>query len=231
MERSEVMQRLAIVRARIEAAMVAAGRGDGAVELLAVSKFHPASSMRAAYDAGQRAFGESRVQELAQKAREVADLADVQWHMIGSLQTNKAKELLGVPGLVMLHTLDRAGLADELQKELSERGTKLRALVQVHATEETTKHGCRPNQVRALLAHVGAKCPSIAVEGLMAMGPLEGDPASTFSVVHALLHELRTETGLPLPVLSLGMSGDLESAVLHGSTMVRVGTDIFGARA
>ena len=231
MDRSEVIQRLAVVRARIDAAVVAAGRSHGAVELLAVSKFHPSSSVRAAHEAGQRAFGENRVQELSLKAFEVADLAGIEWHMIGSLQTNKAKDLLDVPGLAMLHSLDRAKLADELQKELGKRGTKLRALIQVHATGEETKHGCLPEDVRALLAHVRRKCPSIAIEGLMAMGPLEGDPAPTFTLVHALLRDLRTETGLALPVLSMGMSGDLEIAVLHGSTIVRVGTDIFGSRA
>ena len=155
----------------------------------------------------------------------------VRWHLIGHLQTNKAKDLLDVPGLAMLHSLDRAKLADELQKELNKRGTKLRALIQVHATGEETKHGCLPEDVRALLAHVRSKCPSIAIEGLMAMGPLEGDPAPTFALVHALLCDLRNETGLALPVLSMGMSGDLETAVLHGSTIVRVGTDIFGSRA
>ena len=231
MDRSEVIQRLAVVRARIDAAVVAAGRSHGAVELLAVSKFHPASSVRAAHEAGQRAFGENRVQELSLKAFDVADLAGIEWHMIGSLQTNKAKDLLDVPGLAMLHSLDRAKLADELQKELHKRGTKLRALIQVHATGEETKHGCLPEDVRALLAHVRSKCPSIAIEGLMAMGPLEGDPAPTFALVHALLCDLRAETGLALPVLSMGMSGDLETAVLRGSTIVRVGTDIFGARA
>ncbi len=231
MDRSEVIHRLAVVRARIDAAVVAAGREHGAVELLAVSKFHPASSARAAFEAGQRAFGENRVQELSLKAFELAELSGIEWHMIGSLQTNKAKDLLDVPGLAMLHSLDRAKLADELQKELNKRGTKLRALIQVHATGEETKHGCLPEDVRALLAHVRSKCPSIAIEGLMAMGPLEGDPAPTFALVHALLCDLRAETGLALPVLSMGMSGDLETAVLHGSTIVRVGTDIFGARA
>lgn len=231
MDRSEVIQRLAVVRARIDAAVVAAGRAHGAVELLAVSKFHPSSSVRAAHEAGQRAFGENRVQELSQKAFEVADLDGVQWHMIGSLQTNKAKDLLDVPGLAMLHSLDREKLADELQKELGKRGRTLRALIQVHATGEETKHGCLPENVRALLAHIRSKCPSIAIEGLMAMGPLEGDPAPTFALVGALLRDLRAETGLALPVLSMGMSGDLETAVLHGSTIVRVGTDIFGARA
>ena len=217
MDRSEVIQRLAVVRARIDAAVVAAGRSHGAVELLAVSKFHPASSVRAAHEAGQRAFGENRVQELSLKAFDIADLAGIEWHMIGSLQTNKAKDLLDVPGLAMLHSLDRAKLADELQKELHKRGTKLRALIQVHATGEETKHGCLPEDVRALLAHVRSKCPSIAIEGLMAMGPLEGDPAPTFALVHALLCDLRAETGLALPVLSMGMSGDFETAIAHGA--------------
>lgn len=226
----DVRHNLAAQRQRLVAACRAAGRADDATALLAVSKTHPAASVRAAHAAGQRAFGENRVQELAQKAAELADLPGLQWHLIGSLQTNKARELLAVPGLALVHSLDRAKLADELQRECVRAGRTLDVLLQVHATDEPTKHGCPPEQAQALLEHVRARCPSLAVVGLMAMGPLVGDPAPTFAAVAALRERLRAATGLPLPVLSLGMSGDLEPAVAAGSTLVRIGTAVFGAR-
>lgn len=221
---------LAAVRARLAAACAAAGRPTGAVELLAVSKTHPADAVRAAHAAGQRAFGENRVQELLAKANELADLADLRWHLIGSLQTNKVRDVLRVPGLALVHSLDRARLADELQRELDRSDRRLDVLLQIHATDEPSKHGCAPADAAALLAHVAARCPRLAVVGLMAMGPATGDPAPTFARVAALARDLRAATGLSLPVLSLGMSGDLEPAVAAGSTLVRIGTAVFGAR-
>ena len=122
-------------------------------------------------------------------------------------------------------------LAQALQKELARRGRNLPALVQVHATGEATKHGCAVEDLDAFVATVRAQCPAIELHGLMAMGPLEGDPAPVFARVQQLLQGLRRSTGLALPELSMGMSGDLEVAVAHGATMVRVGTDVFGARA
>ncbi|MFO1076369.1 MAG: YggS family pyridoxal phosphate-dependent enzyme [Planctomycetota bacterium] len=221
---------LARVQARIAAAARAAGRQAGDVRLLAVSKTHPAAAVRAAYAAGQRAFGENRVQELVGKAGELVDLTDIGWHLIGSLQTNKVRDLLRVPGLVLVHSLDRANLADELQRELQRSGRTLDVLLQVHATDEATKHGCPPAGIPALLAHVRAACPALSAQGLMAMGPLVGDPVAVFARVAELRDRLRASTGLPLPVLSLGMSGDLEAAVAAGSTLVRIGTAVFGDR-
>lgn len=227
---NDVAANLASVRAAIATACRAAGRADD-VALLAVSKTHPAAAVRAAFAAGQREFGENRVQELAAKAAELRDVADVRWHLIGSLQTNKVKDLLAVPGLTLLHSLDRVKLADELQMELAKTGRRLDVLLQVHATGEATKHGCLPADAPALLAHVAAKCPLLTVQGLMAMGPLAGDPAPVFRAVAQLCEQLRASSGLPLPVLSLGMSGDLAAAIAAGSTLVRIGTAVFGARA
>jgi pyridoxal phosphate enzyme (YggS family) len=225
-----VSQRLAGVRASIRAACERAGRGPAEVVLLAVSKQQPSDTVRAAHAAGQREFGENRVQELTAKAADLADLPDLQWHMIGSLQTNKVRELLRVPGLRMLHSLDRSRLADELQRELSRLARQLEVLLEVHATDEASKHGCRPEDAPALVAHVQANCPALALRGLMGMGPLDGDPAPAFARVADLREELRQRFGLPLPVLSLGMSGDLEAAIGAGSTMVRIGTAVFGPR-
>jgi hypothetical protein len=198
--------------------------------LLAVSKSQPSASVRAAWSAGQRAFGENRVQELVAKAGELADLPDLQWHLIGSLQTNKVRELVQVRGLTLVHSLDRTRLADELQRALASSDRRLHVLLQIRATDEATKHGCPPAEAPALLAHVVANCPALSVLGLMAMGPLASDPAPAFQRTAALRDELRSRSGLPLRVLSLGMSSDLEAAIAAGSTLVRVGTAVFGAR-
>ncbi len=228
---ASIAANLRAANAAITDAAQRAGRAPSSVRLVAVSKMHPAGAVREAYAAGQRAFGENRVQELAAKARDVADLGDVQWHMIGSLQTNKVRELLAVPGLALLHSLDRVRLADELQRELERLGRRLDVLVQVHATDEPTKHGVLPADVPALLAHVQASCPDVVPVGFMAMGPARGDPAPAFAAVAALQSRSRRDFGLPLPVLSLGMSGDFVAAIAAGSTLVRIGAAVFGERS
>ncbi len=221
---------LAAVRSHIAAVAGAAGRAPDAVQLLAVSKTHPAAAVRAAHAASQRAFGENRVQELAAKANELRDLDGLQWHLIGSLQTNKVRELLAVPGLALVHSLDRARLADELQRELVRQQRRLAVLLQVNASGDANKHGCTVAEAPALLDHVLAQCPSLDVRGLMAMGPLAGDPRPVFDRVVALRDELQVRCGRSLPVVSLGMSGDIEAAIAAGSTLVRIGTAVFGSR-
>jgi len=223
-------ENLASVRARVLAACRSAGRRPETVTLLAVGKSHGGESIREAHAAGQRCFGENRVQELARKAGELTDLHDLQWHMIGSLQTNKVRELLGVAGLTLLHSLDRPRLADELQRELARTGCLLDALIEVHATDEPTKHGCPYGDVAALVEHVQVRCPAVRLTGLMAMGPAQGDPSPVFARVTALRDSLAARSGLPLPVLSMGMSGDLEAAIAAGSTLVRIGSAVFGPR-
>ncbi len=218
--------RLAAVQARIARACASAGRDPATVGLLAVSKTHPAEAVRAAFAAGQRVFGENRVQELTAKAAALVDLP-LAWHLIGSLQTNKVRDLLRVPGLALIHSLDRHKLADVLQQQAT---APLAVLLQVHATDEETKHGCPPDAAPALVEHVLRACPQLTLRGVMAMGPLDGDPAPVFARVARLRDELRERSGLPLPVLSLGMSGDLEAAIAAGSTLVRVGTAVFGER-
>jgi pyridoxal phosphate enzyme (YggS family) len=221
---------LAAVRARINAACAAAGRDAAGVHLLAVAKLQPAAAVRAAHAAGQCLFGENRVQELAAKASELPDLGDLRWHLIGSLQTNKVRDLLGVAGLTLVHSLDRERLADELQRWLVRDGRTLDVLLQVDATGEATKHGCAKEGMAALLEHVQTRCPALRARGVMAIGPQLGDPAPVFEAVAALRDRLRALSGLPLPVLSLGMSGDLEAAVAAGSTLVRIGASVFGPR-
>lgn len=221
----------AAVNQRLAAACRAAGRPTDAVALLAVSKRHPPEAVREASALGQREFGENRVQELMEKARALVDVSPaLRWHLIGSLQTNKVRELLAVPGLAVLQSLDRLRLADELQKECARIGRALDVLLQVNATGEQQKHGCAVADAPELLAHVQAECPALRVQGLMAMGPLAGDPRPVFDEVMALRERLRARSGLALATASIGMSDDLEVAVAAGSTMVRVGTALFGER-
>jgi pyridoxal phosphate enzyme (YggS family) len=211
-----------------------AGRDPGEVELLAVSKTHPAERVREAHAAGQRLFGENRVQELVAKDEALRDLADLQWDLIGSLQTNKVKDLVPLADrLRLLHCLDRAKLADSLQRVFEDRapgGLPVRVLLQVHATGEESKHGVPPMEVVDFARYVETDCPRLRIEGLMAMGPLDDDPVPAFELTAALRTELEQELGRPLPVLSLGMSGDLEQAIAAGSTLVRIGTAVFGDR-
>lgn len=226
---SDLAARLAAVHERIAAACGATGRDPASVELLAVSKTRPAADVRAALAAGQTAFGENRIQELVAKAEELAGTG-ARWHQIGPVQTNKARALCGVADLELIHSLDRPKLVAKLAELADELGRSLAVLIQVHATDEETKHGARPEDVTALAREVVAS-GSLELRGLMAMGPREGDPAPVFASVAALRDRLRDALGLPLPVLSMGMTGDLEAAVTAGSTLVRVGTGVFGPRA
>ncbi len=219
------------VRARIAAACRAAGRQASEVALLAVSKTHPASAVREALACGQVEFGENRIQELLPKSRKLADTAAC-WHMIGSIQTNKVRDLLDVEHLTLVHSLDRERLADALQMRLAQapRREPLRCLIEANVSGDATKHGIAPAAASALCEHVARACPALAIEGVMAMGPLQGDPRAAFAAAATLRRELEQRAGRPLPVLSLGMSGDLEAAVAAGSTLVRIGTSLFGER-
>ncbi len=223
--------RLAAVHARIAAACSVSDRDPRTVTLVAVSKTHDADRIREAMALGQVAFGENRVHELVAKATALADLQP-SWHMIGSVQTNKVKDLLAVPGLTLLHSLDRDKLADVLEAQVGRRATgKLTCLIEVNASGDPTKHGAAPTDAAALLVHVERECPGLEVCGLMAMGPLAGDVKPVFASVARLRDDLMQRCGRPLPVLSLGMSDDLEAAIDAGSTLVRIGTSIFGSRA
>ena len=195
------------------------------VTLVAVSKTHPPEAVREAYAAGQRDFGENYAQEWRDKAAALADLPDLVWHFVGSLQTNKVKLLLGAapPRAAWVHTVDREELARELSKRATARGAGVKVLLEVNVAREPQKAGCAPEEVPRLAAAVGA-LPGLELRGLMCIPPAEGDPAPHFSWLAgcAARHGLAG--------LSMGMSGDFEVAVAHGATRVRVGTAIFGAR-
>jgi PLP dependent protein len=192
------------------------------VTLVAVSKSQPAEAIREAYQAGQRDFGENYVQEWRDKAAALADLPELRWHFIGSLQTNKVKYLAGKVALV--HTVDREELGREIAKRWEKAGGRARVLVEVNLGGEASKGGCEPEAVPALVDALRA-LPALDVAGLTCIPPPEDDPRPHFRA----LRELRDRLGLR--ELSMGMSGDYPVAIEEGATLVRVGTAIFGERS
>ena len=191
------------------------------VTLVAVSKSHPAEAIREAHAAGQRDFGENYVQEWRDKAEGLADLPGIVWHFIGSLQTNKVKYLAGKVALV--HTVDREELGREIAKRWEKAGARARVLVEVNLGGEASKGGCRPGDVPALVDRLRA-LPALDVAGLTCIPPPDDDPRPHFRALRAL------RDSLGLVDLSMGMSGDYPVAIEEGSTLVRVGTAIFGER-
>lgn len=224
-----VAERLEIVRARIHAGELASGRAPGSVRLVAVSKRHPAAAIREAYAAGQRDFGENYVQELAGKVEELADLPDIVWHLIGNIQSNKAKVVVKLAQVV--HTVDDVHIARELGRRATLAEKKLSVLIEVNAFGEAQKHGATPGDIAEVIAAVEAQ-PSLTLRGLMTVPPETDDPRvarSNFSTLRTLRNAHGGEA--KLPELSMGMSADLESAIAEGATLVRIGTAIFGPRA
>lgn len=207
------------------------------VRLLAVSKFHPAEVLREAYDAGQRLFGESRVQELAAK-RELLP-ADVEWHFIGHLQTNKIKYM--IPFVHTIHAVDSLKLLSEIgrQAEKAGRTEPVRVLLQLHVAREETKFGFTPGECRAMLEGGAWRSvsPLVRLAGVMAMASNVDDTAqirAEFREVAAFFREAKSRFfagDAEFREISMGMSHDYPIAVEEGSTMVRVGTRIFGERA
>ncbi|WP_460767569.1 YggS family pyridoxal phosphate-dependent enzyme [Mariniluteicoccus flavus] len=226
----DIAANLAAVRARIDAACRAAGRDPGEVTLLPVSKTHPIDLLEAAYAAGERTFGESRVQEAESKAEAYAGRG-VRWVFIGHLQTNKAKNVAAFAD--ELQTLDSLKLAEALDRRLQALGRGLDVLVQVNASGEEQKSGLAPDDVPEFARQLGAYA-SLRPRGLMTMAMQSDDRAEVracFGRVRELSERLRAD-GVPgeWDTLSMGMSGDLEEAIAEGATVVRVGTAIFGSR-
>ena len=223
-----VREALAQVTERIAAAAKVAGRDPSSVRLVAVTKTHGPDVIREAYACGQRAFGESYAQELAEKAPALADLADIEWHFIGHLQTNKAKVVAKHAHVV--HTVHSAELAAELGKRVvAASRAPLPVLVEVKLSEEASKHGAAAADLGALLDAI-EKDARLRLRGLMTMPPL-GDLDVARRTFEALA-SLRERHGgaARLPELSMGMTHDFETAIACGATLVRIGTAIFGAR-
>jgi pyridoxal phosphate enzyme (YggS family) len=229
MEHGEYASRLAGVRGRIEEAAKRSGRDASEVVLVAVSKWHGAASVRALYEAGQRDFGESYVQEALAKAEELSDL-DARWHFIGGLQTNKAKFVAG--GFHLVHSLDSIKLARALHNRAEAAGAVQDVLLQVNLAGEEQKRGLAEDEAARLLEAAG-DLPGIRPRGLMTMPPFSEDPEASrplFARLRKLRDGLERKFGLDLLELSMGMSGDFPQAVEEGATLVRVGTDLFGPR-
>lgn len=219
---NEAVTRLAQVRDNIATAEHVAGRAAGSVTLVAVSKTFDADAIRPVLEAGQRVFGENRVQEAQAKWPALkAEFPDVELHLIGPLQSNKAKEAVALFDVV--ETVDREKIAAELAQEIRRQGKTPRLYVQVNTGSEPQKAGVDPREAVAFVERC-REVHGLAVEGLMCLPPFEENPGPHF----ALLEKLAREAGVER--LSMGMSGDYQTAIAFGATSVRVGSAIFGAR-
>jgi pyridoxal phosphate enzyme (YggS family) len=226
---TSIAANLQAVRARIAAACAGAGRAAESVQLLAVSKTWPATSVREAVAAGQRAFGENYVQEAVAKAAELGD-SRLEWHFIGPLQGNKTRQV--AENFAWVHSVERLKIAERLAAQRPPNLPALQVCLQVNISGEASKSGCRPDELPAL-AHAVAVLPGLRLRGLMAI-PEPSDDVPLQRSRFALLRELRDRLGadgLGLDTLSMGMSHDLEAAILEGATIVRIGTAIFGQRS
>ena len=215
----------------MSAAAGTAGRDPSSVRLVAVSKTFPVEAVREAYAAGQREFGENRVQDGLQKIGETTDLT-IRWHLLGHLQTNKARK--AGPAFAMVQSVDSVELIQKLDAAAAEAGRAPELLIQVDLAGEATKFGAPPAEIPRLFEAAGA-CRAASVVGLMTLPPVPDTPEDARPFFRRL-RELRDEwlaAGVPasmLRELSMGMSGDFEVAIEEGATIVRVGTAIFGSR-
>jgi hypothetical protein len=219
---------------RIARAAARAGRDPASIRIVAVTKGHPVSAVQEALDAGLPDIGENRVQEALEKMGAWTGAA-VRWHLIGHLQTNKAKKAVG--RFALIHSVDSVRLADELDRAAVQQGVVQDVLVQVNVAREPQKTGVAPEAAEAVAAQVAAR-PGLALRGLMTMAPLTDDAAvirATFRRLRELAERLESGSS-PLPAprspleLSMGMSSDFEIAVEEGATLLRLGTVLFGER-
>lgn len=225
---TKITENLQLLRQRIQAAAEAAGRDPQDIRLLAVSKKHPVAAIHEAYAAGQRDFGENYVQEALAKIAAL-DETDIRWHFIGALQSNKTEEV--ATHFDWLHTLSREKIARRLNDQRPAQLRPLQVCIQVRIGDELSKSGVKKEDVERLAGAI-AKLPRLALRGLMCLPPWSEDPATQrryFSELRDCFASL-CSAGHDLDTLSMGMTGDLESAVAEGSTCLRVGTAIFGPR-
>lgn len=226
-----IAENLKAVRAQMDTAERKAGKNRGETALLAVSKTWPASAVRDAYAAGQRDFGENYVQEGVEKALELKDLAGLVWHFIGPLQSNKTR--LVAEHFDWVHSVDRLKIAQRLAEQRDETRAPLNVCVQVNVSGEESKSGMAPHGVLELARGI-LDLPSLRLRGLMCIPEPSEDSAllaQRFGMLADLRGQLERELAISLDTLSMGMSADMAQAIAAGSTMVRVGTAIFGARA
>lgn len=223
-----IAENLEIIRGNISDAARRAGRDCSTVELIAVSKTHPAEVIREAVEAGQEIFGENRVQEAMAKVPLLP--GRLQWHLIGHLQSNKVRKAL--PLFHLIHGVDSSELARDIDRIAAEEGLHPRVLLEVNVSGESSKHGFSPEnlegEMEALLS-----LPRLQVEGFMTMAPLAPESEASrpyFAALRELRDRMTQLAGVPFQTLSMGMSGDYQVAVEEGATLVRVGSAIFGTR-
>jgi pyridoxal phosphate enzyme (YggS family) len=225
---SNLKENLDNVRARIAAACADAGRQADEVRLVAVSKKHSAQRIRGLHALGQHSFGENYVQEALAKQKELDDL-EIEWHFIGPLQSNKTREAAG--HFDWVQSADREKIVRRLSAQRPDELSALNVCIEVNIDREPQKSGVLPEDTAAL-AHLVQELPRIRLRGLMAIPRMADDnydPGDSYRRMRQLFQDL-LETGMEMDTLSMGMSADLESAIAHGSTMVRVGTDLLGPR-
>lgn len=217
------------IRSRIVAAADAAHRDPASIRVVAVSKSVPAASIRAAYAMGQRAFGENYVQEAGTKIDALADLAGIEWHLIGPLQGNKARA--AARSFSWVETVDRPEIAQRLSSARAGLLPPLNVCVQVNISAEATKHGASPSQALALAREV-ASLPALALRGFMGIAQEHPDKGVVRAQFRALrqVFDAGLGEGLPLDTLSMGMSSDFELAIAEGATQLRIGSALFGPR-
>ena len=226
---TQISDNLQIIGAKLKEFSLQYKRAENSVKLLAVSKRHESDKIRAAYEYGQRAFGENYVQELWEKYQQLSDL-DIEWHFIGPLQSNKTRKIAEVADWV--HTIDRIKIAQRLNDQRPENLVPLSVCIQLNISDEKSKSGVNKNEVTDLAKKI-VKLPNLKLRGLMVIPAPEDNfdkQLEVFAKVCAIKDSLNAEQGIELDTLSMGMSNDIEAAIAGGSTMVRIGTAIFGQR-
>lgn len=225
-----IADRLAHAQKLIAQTVIEAHRPVNSVKLLAVSKTKPVSDLRQAYDCGQRLFGENYVQEGVEKIEEMHALPDIEWHFIGPLQSNKTRPV--ATHFDWVQSVDRLKIAQRLSAQRPDEKPPLQLLIQVNIDDEASKSGTAPDEVETLAAHI-SRLPNVTLRGLMAIPKADPTPdqqSSTLKQLNQLFERLKRDYS-SIDTLSVGMSSDMGAAIQCGSTMVRIGTAIFGARA
>jgi PLP dependent protein len=224
LQNSSFQNRIHAVEARIQSAVERSGRNRSEITLVAVTKKFSAQAIQEAYEAGLRDFGENYIQEFAEKQAELRGLASARFHLIGHLQSNKAR--LACDLFHVIETVDSAKLLDRLNTVAAERNAHIEVFLEIKLSAEQSKTGARPEDIGALLDAAG-RCEQLQLSGLMTMPPWSEDPEHSRPYFQQLA-QLARQHGLPK--LSMGMSADLEVAIEEGATIIRVGTALFGPR-
>ena len=231
--KKKISDNILSVKQSIEEAEAASGRAKGSVTLIGVTKVFPVEYAEAAAVSGLKDLGENRVQELVPKVERFSSLdLDVNWHLIGTLQKNKVKYIIGKTHLI--HSVNSVELAEEISKRSLSNNVTTRILLQANVSGEESKHGFAPHELKPAIDKI-MDLPSVEICGLMTMAPIEtyeGQAREVFAKTRVIFEDLKSYTGLESwKVLSMGMSQDYKSAIYEGSTHIRIGTAIFGNRA